>query len=636
MKLEQIEDYNGLKLNSSVEIKDNIAIVVGRNGTGKSRLLMALVAGKISAVRHDGPIAVDRIRNFADRLQPALTFGFDPVQHRDSEAQVKQLYRQFRGEFHADPHQSMASMGQHFGTSMGRRNINVHALTHSVSTASRIIGKNVNELDEQDVADFYSSSTITQLGSLNVTATMREYLTRQEKNDINGYRNGRHGSSLPYWSDEEFTARFGPPPWNVFNDILQLVLDGRYHIQPPELKDADTYEAKLRREDGHEIDPNFLSSGEKTLLWLSLSMYGASSSMYESSPKLLLLDEPDATLHPQMIQKLHLALNMLSERFGCNIIVTSHSPTTVALSDQENIFQISESGLISVEKDAAVAELLDGVDQVSIHYTNRRQVYVESFKDAHVYTFLFQLLKRLGKLPSAHISLSFIAAAPKLSPHLIQQLHKSIFGASDPEKVREFIESLNGQGNCAQVIGAVESLTSEDNQTVHGIIDWDRSNRPDEKVHVHAQESFYSIENAILNPLTLGIYLLNCFPSNVNCADLGLTRDTDLITLQCDHQHWQVIADAVTTRILGGQETPAHEVECQFLSGAKVFFDRGYVHKNGHELETLIRQTYPFLNRLRGKDSLLKDVLARGIQVNHGRTLPVSFVELFGKIQLGR
>lgn len=634
MKLEQIADYHGLNIISPVEIKGNIAIVVGRNGAGKSRLLQALASGEISAELDDGPIAIDRIKHFPDNLHPALTFGFDPVQHRDTEAQVKQLYNQLRSRFYADPQQTVSTIGQQLG--MGRRNINIHSLAVAVSTASRIIEKDVNELDEQDVADFYSYSTSTQLGSLNVTATMCEYLARQEKNDRNRYRNERDQTSLPYWSPEEFNSRFGPPPWNVFNEILKLVLDGSYYIRPPTLKDADTYEAKLRREDGQEIDPTFLSSGEKTLLWLSLSMYGAGSSIYQISPKLLILDEPDATLHPQMIETLHLALNTLSEKFGCHIIFTSHSPTTVALSDPENIYQISKNGLIPVEKDAAVAELLHGVEQVSIHYTNRRQVYVESFKDVQIYSTLFQLLKRWRKLPSAHISLSFIAAAPKLSPHLIQQIHDSVFGKADEEKVSKFVASLNGQGNCAQVVGTVESLSIEDNQTVHGIIDWDTTNRPTGKVHVHAERRFYSIENAILNPLTLGIYLLSYFPMEVNCAELGLPADTDLVALQNSHLHWQVIADAVAMRILGKMHPVLHEVECEFLSGAKIMFDTRYVHMNGHDLESLIVKVWPFLNRIKGKNALLQDVIARGIQVNHGRTLPVTFSQLFGKIQMTR
>jgi hypothetical protein len=142
---------------------------------------------------------------------------------------------------------------------------------------------------------------------------------------------------------------------------------------------------------------------------------------------------------------------------------------------------------------------------------------------------------------SAHISLAFLAAAPKLSAGSVRQLLDAHLGQLDPDRMDRFIEALNGQGNCAQVIGAVESLIEEGNTTVHGIVDWDLgSNKSTHNVHVLAASQFYAIENAILNPLTLGLYLLHNYSDKVEARDFGLPVGYDPIALYSEVTLWHL------------------------------------------------------------------------------------------------
>ena len=585
MQLIQTDEHKGLKLKADVLLEGKVVAVVGRNGAGKSRLLEAIVEGKIRVLTGSDAIPRTQIQHLTtERLQPGFAFGFDPVKHKADVESATVLYGQHRGKFHIDPQLAASTLGN-VGGRMGQ-GVNGHVLAHAVVAASRATGKDVNGLDEQDVADFFSASAVTQLGTLNVTATMLEYMGRQEENDFNQYRNDRDGSSHPYWTVEEFKTRFGPPPWDSLNEFLRLVLDGKYHVLPPILKNRGGYEARLRREDGKEIEPSFLSSGEKALLWLSLCIYSANSRLVGSIPRLLLLDEPDATLHPQMIQKLHIALDTMARQFGCDILFTTHSPTTVALFNGP-IYRVAEDELVLVNRDVAIGELLVGVDQVSIHYSNRKQVYVESHNDAELYSTLFRLLKQWNKAASSHISLSFIAAAPKLSVSLIRQTLDATLGALDEQVVNTFIEALNGHGNCAQVIGAVEALSREGNSMVYGIVDWDTKNKPQDHIHVLGSGLFYSIENAILNPLTLGLYLLHNFSDKIDVAAYGVEISCDPLSLYTSTAQWQTIADEVTRRVLGIHDVQ-HEVECTFLHGGVVNFDRRYVYRNGHDLEAMI------------------------------------------------
>jgi predicted ATP-dependent endonuclease of OLD family len=57
----------------------------------------------------------------------------------------------------------------------------------------------------------------------------------------------------------------------------------------------------------------------------------------------MLLDEPDAHLHPSLVSDL---INAYRHEFvtkqGVQVILTTHNPTTVSMVDKENIFVMSE------------------------------------------------------------------------------------------------------------------------------------------------------------------------------------------------------------------------------------------------------------------------------------------------------
>jgi energy-coupling factor transporter ATP-binding protein EcfA2 len=630
MKIDQVEEHKGLKIKACELLETKVIAIVRRNGAGKSRLFEAIAEGKIKiAIAHDEIPRLQIQHLTGEKLQPNFILGFNSVQHKANIESTKAAYRHHCGKFLPDLQQTINLLGPIIGRM--QLGVNTHTLANTVITASHATGKDVNALNDQDIVDAYSSE-MSQLGTLNVTTTILEYIERQEQNDFNEFRNKRYAKSFLYRTDEEFKSRFGPPPWDVLNDVLKSVLDGRYCVPPPTLGNTGGYEARLTLLSGQEIDPSFLSSGEKVLLWLSLSMYKANSKQAGTIPKLLLLDEPDATLHPQMIQKLHIVLDAIARNFNCSIIFTTHSPTTVALFNGP-IYQISEDDLTFIEQDVAISELLVGVDQISIYFSNRRQIYVESNRDVEIYSTLFRLLRQWKLTLSAHISLSFIAAAPKLTEDQIRTDLKAVFGDQDETKVGSYIEKINGHGNDAGVKGIVEKLSKEKNDTVYGIVDWDTVNISGDRIYVHGANIFYTMENAILNPLTLGLYILHNFQEKIDCSLFGLTAGFDLQSVYETYEYWQKIADAVTQQVLGIDDIK-HEIECSFIRGGTVKFDKRYAHVKGHELEEKVcsKSGYAFLRSVRRP--LVLDVLNKGIAACHGRSLPSTFKDLFGAIQL--
>lgn len=626
MRFGAIEDFQGLKFKTDAHSESNVVAIVGRNGSGKTRLLKAIAEGKIQVLVNDEVVPPWGIRLLSvSQFNPELVFVFDPVAYKRELEKAVEIYRNNKIHFDVDL--------QKFHTNVGHKP-GWQPVAHAALRASEVLGKDIKELADEDISDFFSDGSLMAMGSLNVAATMRAYWDRMEQNDWHEFRNLKYGETNSYWSPDQFQARFGPAPWGVLNDFLKKVMDGRYKVKEPTRHNIAGYSAKIYRvDDGLEIDPAWFSSGEKVLMWLCLSMFASSTGRIVEPPKLLLLDEPDAALHPQMVQKLHMVLKDISNRFNSGVMFTTHSPTSVALFDGP-IWQVSEHNLVDIAKDAAIGELLVGLDQVSIHYTKCRQVYVESHNDEDIYTEIFGYLRRWRKGIAEHISLSFIPAAPKLAEQNVRDLLKNHLGDQDAAKVEQFVQALNGQGNCVQVIGAVESLTAQGGVPVHGIIDWDLVNKSLSYIHVLGSDLFYNIESAILNPLTLGCYILINFPSRINVCEFGLPDEFDLTLLYKDGPHLQSIVDAVTAHVLKVGAVN-HDVECVFLHGWSVHFDRRYVHMNGHDLENRIKEDgkYPFLKAINKRPTLLMDVVQKGIFTSGGRTMPVAFSTLFSEIQ---
>ena len=145
-------------------------------------------------------------------------------------------------------------------------------------------------------------------------------------------------------------------PWDYINNILKAYSGFDYILSFPDRFASDQYAhqsgsflPKLANEQKNvEIDYQSLSSGEHTLFALALCLFKTNSD--NLFPKLLLLDEVDSSLHPSMIESLFRVIKDVFLQNGTKIMLTTHSPTTIALAEEESIFVVNKEGKARIEK----------------------------------------------------------------------------------------------------------------------------------------------------------------------------------------------------------------------------------------------------------------------------------------------
>ncbi|MCW3170157.1 ATP-binding protein [Chryseobacterium sp. 09-1422] len=272
-----------------------------------------------------------------------------------------------------------------------------------------------------------------------------------------------------------------------------------------------------------------LSSGEKTLIALSFYLFKLQRNNAITS--LLLLDEIDSALHPSMSKRLMDVLyNVFHKKMGIKILISTHSPSTVAFAPDESIFVMDKNKtpkIYKVSKDIALKELTSGVPSFSINHKNRRQVFVESENDVMFYEGLYNIYNsRLNP----EISLNFISS-----------------GDSRTDK--------NGIpiSNCDQVIKISTTLRNSGNNFIWGIIDWDLNLKEPEYefIKVLGYKMRYSIENYLLDPLLLAILFWHerilssqsfgfieekTFPSIINFTTFEFQKMIDKIIFDIDQK----------------------------------------------------------------------------------------------------
>lgn len=165
-------------------------------------------------------------------------------------------------------------------------------------------------------------------------------------------------------SDAQIYEKIGNrPPWDIINELFEQY-GFSYRIKAPVYgvsyfpTFADVANGNL------EVIFGDLSTGEKIIVTFVLWAFNASLSGYSS---LFLFDEIDAHLNPSMSKMMmEIIRNKLVVEFGIQVIMTTHSPSTVAYTDDKNLFWMERNLPIRpAKKEEIIPILSDGIITVA-------------------------------------------------------------------------------------------------------------------------------------------------------------------------------------------------------------------------------------------------------------------------------
>lgn len=617
----------GFVLDVDVEFPNPVVILTGRNGSGKTRF--------ISAVREcPGMVVADGVVLSPNDILSVTSFT-PAIGGGGQKLEISKVLNAFDKAEFDDFGNVYAPNGLRFDS---QPHVTIDVLP-SINFIARLLKKKAADLTHDEIELYFHMPQQHGVGGLDVSGIFNHYLQAKETNKFFEFRAKTYHENVEFLTEEEFSRRFGPEPWFELNNIMNVVFEGKFYFSTPEAGSRNYSRVYgLLNAEGNPIGIDGLSAGENVLLWLVLTIF---TSMYVAgefvtSPKVIMFDEPDAHLHPKMVEHMYWAFREFCARFKCHVILTTHSPTTVALASDQDVYVVSNGSITQISKDAAISELLVGVSRIAVNPENRRQVYVESLYDVESFQTIYDFMcgKECYALNSG-VSLSFVPAGGKVPE---SQLRDFILRAAPqvaPDVIDEFVLGVNGVGSCTHVYGAVESLQRVGNKTVRGVVDWDGRNLSEKGVVVFSNGRAYAIENVLLDPLCLVDLLSSCYSHKYPLSSFAGEK-VGFDEWSKDRAMLQRSVEVFVSKVLG--EVFVGDATIEYASGISLITDQRYLYnrsENGHALERKIIDAYPELKELSKREGALKRTIANVYMTAKysANFLPIDFQQLFQELQ---
>ncbi|GHB65632.1 ATP-binding protein [Persicitalea jodogahamensis] len=575
MNIKLNEKYKSLLTNIDITLP-NFTIISGINGAGKSHFLSAISQNIVVVTdEHGNEINPKRYVN-SGSLTPNESYQIGRENLTSEISAAWYTIQNYHQQKITNPH---LTIEQHLQKNIFHANVLYRVLYLSEKDA-------IQELTLEDIGEYYPIDQVQDIDIFhqNFSTIFKRYFDKQDDNYYNQYLNDNKKIKKRYLTEGNFLKRYGPPPWEFVNRIFEEA-DIGYSISHPLEGNRDVpFHFKLvNKINGVNVNFNDLSSGEKVLMSLTLALYNAKQNI--AFPSLLLLDEPDAPLHPSMAKKLlDVIQNVFVDERGVRVIMTTHSPSTIAMAPEDALYvmQKEEPRIEKRSKEQIMKLLTFGIPSFSIYTDSTRQVFVESEYDEYFYKKVYLKLKKDYRSDK---SLNFISSGL----------------------------TKNDSGNCDQVKLLVNRLTKNGNQTIYGIIDWDKRNNGNDKIHVLGLNQRYSLENYIFDPLILANFLLReaiVDNSYFNLEENEISSDFKRFS----QNKLQNVADIVLGDISKAiRPTDSAKKVVKYYGELAIDIPIWFLHHDGHELLKKIKEIYKPLESYK---KLIHNVIDKVINEN--------------------
>lgn len=404
-----------------------------------------------------------------------------------------------------------------------------------------------------------------------------------------------------YWARIQAGMPVGDAPWDAFNKIGEM-LNFKFELDEPKIEEKK-FDVRLRDKDRKVfISPDSLSSGEKVIFSLFVAMYTTHSQ--EHLPNLIIFDEPDAYLHPSLCSTM---LRVIQEVFigehNIKVILTTHSPTTVAMLPEASLFCMKDGVMRKVSKQNAILALTSGLNTISVYYENVKQVFVEADNDNLFLSQVYHHAMAAGKLVS-DIHLKFVNVGDKKD------------------------------GGCTIVKKVVNDLAGADNKTVYGIIDYDGKNGTSGRIKVLGKGRRYAIDNYLVDPLVVSLLYLEEAGERTK---IGFAAHDSLVgygkKTQTERQGYcdRFIA-ILETKIPDEKKKDTSIIKYTTMGGQEYSIPQWYTTIQGHLLVSYVKEAAPFLNKYSDDKVLFKKIMNLCYN-NYPEIIPMDIVETLKELQ---
>ena len=400
MKLEFVSQYKSIKKFNAIDL-DNFSIFTGKNGSGKTQLLQAIKNNNVKFDSFKSEEIVYFDLNTFKTTSTTYKAGLNRISMLNNiYINFKNLTQQFKvrhpllTDLESNKLDKILNENDNTLFNINEKEIDDGELWRKIknyqdflqtifgqkqfdSLIISTIKKSKNFIGDISKDEFQTNHIsissinnliLTELGMLFYDYQIKLY---EEKYHVSSTANDNTTKKdMDEMAQNKCNARFGGmPPWDVINKILESYSDMNHElIKPQEMKlseyriDRISFPVVIKEKSTNaEINPDDLSSGESVLFSLALSVFKANIS--SSLPKVLLLDEIDATLHPSMIKNMLRVIDDIFVEKGVKVILSTHSPTTIALCREKSIFVIDNSDEQLIKKQSAknaLDKLTDG------------------------------------------------------------------------------------------------------------------------------------------------------------------------------------------------------------------------------------------------------------------------------------
>lgn len=557
MKLSLKEAYSIFKP-FDVELPD-FTIITGLNGAGKSQFLQAIDDKKIEIIIKDNkPLSNIKLYKYENENK-----SWKPG-NSNSSSSGEDIRRSIQGIYDSYIVAKNGAIPQNKSI----EEVIASSQSYNLKWVLNIVAKSEKSISELTFNDFVQHIPIEFVNSHNYIGhnfanLFMLYVYKRDHNEYIRFLSEVRGRiDVKYYTEQKFIDHFGPPPWELVNKVFEAY-KSEYRVTSPSAIDKEgnfnlLFESTIS---GEKIGLDDLSSGEKVMMALILAIYNAKNGL-DNFPQLILMDEPDAPLHPSMTKIfLEIIQSAFIDSLKMKVIMTTHSPTTVALAEKESLYimEKTENGsrkLRSIQKDDALKLLTEDIPFLSVDYKKTKFVVVEGPTDIMFYPKVYEKLRFQDYLDDK-VSLIFMPSG---------SLHKG--------------------GNSyavQQVVKAFNDNSGEDISMYYGIIDRDKNNKEEGNIKVLGKDRRYSLENYIFDPLYLALFWLE--QKYITKKELGLSDNENFWNHDFDKTRLQNISDIIINKLEFDDDDKQDNnyVVVTYLNNHIVKIPKWYLEYNWHK-----------------------------------------------------